>query len=75
MRTIPDPQNPAVVKWLGGIQQAWTILDWDSFLALHFPHPPTTGRSGWPKSGWPAVAGMGAPVAATKARYSALVTG
>jgi len=37
MRTIPDPKDPAVVKWLDGIQPAWTMLDWDSFLALHFP--------------------------------------
>ena len=43
MRTIPDPRNPAVVKWLGGLQPAWTMLDWDSFLALHFPPSPNHG--------------------------------
>jgi hypothetical protein len=43
MRTIPDLQNPAVVKWLDGIQPAWTMLDRDSFLALHFPPYPAQG--------------------------------
>jgi hypothetical protein len=46
MRTIPDPRNPAVVKWLDGIQPAWTMLDWDSFLALHFPPSPDHGPIG-----------------------------
>jgi hypothetical protein len=43
MRTIPDPRDPAVVTWLGGIQPAWTMLGWDSFLALHYPPAPDHG--------------------------------
>jgi len=46
MRTIPHPRDPAVVKWLDGIEPAWTMLDWDGFLALHFPpslHPESFG--------------------------------
>jgi hypothetical protein len=43
MRTIPDPRNPAVVKWLDGIQPAWTMLDWDGFLALQLPPSPGRG--------------------------------
>lgn len=43
MRTIPDPDDPAVVQWLDGVHPAWTLLDWDTFLALHFPPAPDHG--------------------------------
>jgi len=36
-------QNPSVRNWLGGVEPAWTLLDLDSFVALHRPPSPTTG--------------------------------
>jgi len=35
-------QSPSVKKWLGGIEPAWTLLDYDSFVALR--HPPSPGK-------------------------------
>lgn len=41
---IPDLlQNPAVRKWLDGIEPAWTLLDPASFAALGRPPSPETG--------------------------------
>lgn len=28
-------QNPEVLRWLNGVEPAWTMLDFDSFNALH----------------------------------------
>jgi hypothetical protein len=36
-------QNPRVQQWLGGIEPAWTLLDFASFNALHHPPSPTDG--------------------------------
>ena len=36
--------NPEVKAWLGGIEPAWTLLDRDSFVALHQP-PMTPGSA------------------------------
>ncbi len=36
-------QNPAIIKWLGGIEPAWMLLDQASFAALHRPPSPAKG--------------------------------
>ena len=36
-------QNPAVKLWLGGIEPAWTLLDYESFNALRNPPSPGDG--------------------------------
>jgi len=36
-------QNPAVKRWLGGVEPAWTLLDQASLAALHRPPSPTAG--------------------------------
>ena len=36
-------QNPSVRNWLGGVEPAWTLLDLDSFVALHRAPSLTTG--------------------------------
>jgi hypothetical protein len=36
-------QNPAVKRWLGGVEPAWTLLDQASFEALRRPLSPTGG--------------------------------
>jgi hypothetical protein len=36
-------QNESVKRWLGGLEPAWTLLDYDSFKALHDPPSPTKG--------------------------------
>ena len=36
-------QNPDVRKWLGGIEPAWTLLEFASFNALRHPPSPTDG--------------------------------
>jgi hypothetical protein len=36
-------QNPAVRRWLGGVEPAWTLLDQPSFDALRRPLPPDGG--------------------------------
>ena len=36
-------QNPAVKRWLGGVEPAWTLLDQASFTALHRPPSPIAG--------------------------------
>ncbi len=35
--------NPAVHRWLGGVEPAWTLLDLASLTALHRPPSPTAG--------------------------------
>jgi hypothetical protein len=35
-------QNPDVRRWLNGVEPAWTMLDFDSFNALH--HEPSVGN-------------------------------
>lgn len=36
-------QNPNVKRWLGGIEPAWTLLEFDSFNSLRHPPSPTDG--------------------------------
>jgi hypothetical protein len=36
-------QNESVKRWLGGLEPAWTLLDYESFKALHDPPSPTAG--------------------------------
>ena len=36
-------QSPSVQKWLGGIEPAWTLLDFDSFSQLRSPPAPNAG--------------------------------
>ena len=36
-------EDPRVKEWLGGIEPAWTLLDFSSFNALHRPPSPTEG--------------------------------
>lgn len=36
-------ENPTVMKWLGGVEPAWTLLDQSSFNALHQPPSPGNG--------------------------------
>jgi len=36
-------ENPSVKRWLGGVEPAWTLLDQESFFALHRPPSPTEG--------------------------------
>ena len=36
-------QHPAVKRWLGGVEPAWTLLDQASFAALHRPPSPMAG--------------------------------
>jgi hypothetical protein len=36
-------QNESVKRWLGGLESAWTLLDYDSFKALRDPPSPTAG--------------------------------
>jgi hypothetical protein len=36
-------QDPAVKRWLGGVEPAWTLLDQASFVALHRPPSPMAG--------------------------------
>lgn len=36
-------QEPWVIKWLDGVQPAWTLLDLISFAALHEPPSPANG--------------------------------
>ena len=36
-------QNESVKRWLGGLEPAWTLLEYDSFQALQDPPSPTTG--------------------------------
>jgi hypothetical protein len=36
-------QNPAVKRWLGGVEPAWTLLDQASFEALRRPLSRTGG--------------------------------
>ena len=40
---IPPLDKTDIARWLGGIVPAWTLLDSDSFAALH--RPPSMGRS------------------------------
>src|SRR5277367_5622218 len=35
--------DPAVQRWLGGVEPAWTLLDQPSFTALHRPPSPIEG--------------------------------
>jgi hypothetical protein len=37
MPVVPNMRNPAVVKWLDGIEPAWTMLDQHAFEALRHP--------------------------------------
>jgi hypothetical protein len=37
MPIVPILQHPAVVKWLGGIEPVWTMLDHGAFAALRHP--------------------------------------
>ena len=36
-------QSPSVQKWLGGVEPAWTLLDFDSFSQLRSPPAPNAG--------------------------------
>ena len=36
-------QNPSVIKWLGGLEPAWKLLDIDSFSGLREPPSPNGG--------------------------------
>ena len=36
-------RNTSVKRWLGGLEPAWTLLDYGSFTALRDPPSPTTG--------------------------------
>src|ERR1700733_5323683 len=36
-------QNPAVKRWLGGVEPAWTLLDQASFEALRYSPSPMEG--------------------------------
>jgi hypothetical protein len=36
-------QNEPVKRWLGGLEPALTLLDYESFTALHDPPSPTAG--------------------------------
>ena len=36
-------QSDSVKRWLGGIEPAWTLLDYDSVTALRAPPSPTSG--------------------------------
>lgn len=36
-------QSPSVQRWLGGIEPAWTLLEFASFNALHQPPSPSEG--------------------------------
>jgi hypothetical protein len=36
-------QHPSVKRWLGGIEPAWTLLDFNSFAALGEPPSPIAG--------------------------------
>jgi hypothetical protein len=36
-------QNDSVKRWLGGLEPAWTLQEYDSFTALRRTPSPTTG--------------------------------
>ena len=36
-------RNPSVMNWLGGVEPAWTLLNQESYAALHRPPSPSAG--------------------------------